>query len=295
MINFSVIIPHRNTPYLLKRCLDSIPIRDDLEIIVVDDASDSEVVDFSRFPGQDRSDVSIIYSKKSGGGGFARNLGLEHAIGRWLIFADADDCFITSELIVLLDLYANDDNTDMVVLNAIGFNETGQKLPLILSRYIHNYEKRKMFSEKILRYGFWAPWSRMIKRSLVEAHALKFEEVSVGNDIMFILFSSKFARIINIYTPFCYMYYKPSCGSQTHIAAKYQNVNALVEKNIKVNSFYREVSYPFRWPIARVLTKYSFIERMHFLYNLKRDGKYNFFSDLYYTLIFLLAKLLKIL
>ncbi|MCI6862195.1 MAG: glycosyltransferase family 2 protein, partial [Prevotella sp.] len=29
-INYSIIIPHKNIPQLLQRCLDSIPIRDDV-------------------------------------------------------------------------------------------------------------------------------------------------------------------------------------------------------------------------------------------------------------------------
>ena len=36
---FSIIIPHKNIPSLLQRCLDSIPKRDDVQIIVVDDNS----------------------------------------------------------------------------------------------------------------------------------------------------------------------------------------------------------------------------------------------------------------
>ena len=36
-INYSIIIPHKNSAILLKRCLDSIPQRNDIEIIVVDD------------------------------------------------------------------------------------------------------------------------------------------------------------------------------------------------------------------------------------------------------------------
>ena len=40
MIVYSFIIPHKNCPVLLNRCLDSIPIRDDVQIIVVDDNSD---------------------------------------------------------------------------------------------------------------------------------------------------------------------------------------------------------------------------------------------------------------
>ena len=45
-IIFSLIIPHKNIPSLLQRCLDSIPVREDLEIIILDDNSDSDKIDF---------------------------------------------------------------------------------------------------------------------------------------------------------------------------------------------------------------------------------------------------------
>lgn len=47
---YNIIIPHKNTPKLLQRCLDSIPQRDDLHIIIVDDNSDLEKMDFEHFP-----------------------------------------------------------------------------------------------------------------------------------------------------------------------------------------------------------------------------------------------------
>ena len=34
-INYSFIIPHRNVPHLLQRCIDSIPKRDDIQIIIL--------------------------------------------------------------------------------------------------------------------------------------------------------------------------------------------------------------------------------------------------------------------
>lgn len=61
---YSIIIPHYNIPDLLQRLLDSIPQREDIEIIVVDDNSSSDVVDFNHFPGSDRNDVRIIFDKK---------------------------------------------------------------------------------------------------------------------------------------------------------------------------------------------------------------------------------------
>lgn len=45
MYKYSIIIPHYNIPELLQRCLDSIPERDDVQVIVVDDNSDSSKVD----------------------------------------------------------------------------------------------------------------------------------------------------------------------------------------------------------------------------------------------------------
>ena len=38
-INYSIIIPHKNSAGLLQRCLDSIPQRDDIQIIIIDDNS----------------------------------------------------------------------------------------------------------------------------------------------------------------------------------------------------------------------------------------------------------------
>ena len=51
---YSIIIPHKDIPDLLQRCLDSIPVRDDVEVIVVDDNSNTQKVDFGHFPGLER-------------------------------------------------------------------------------------------------------------------------------------------------------------------------------------------------------------------------------------------------
>ena len=92
-INYSIIIPHRNIPLLLRRCLDSIQRRMDIQIIVVDDNSDPGQVDFEHFPGLDEPCVEVYFTKEGKGAGYARNIGLKHAKGKWLLFADADDFY----------------------------------------------------------------------------------------------------------------------------------------------------------------------------------------------------------
>ena len=38
-VKYSIIIPHYNNPELLMRCLKSIPVSEDIQVIVVDDNS----------------------------------------------------------------------------------------------------------------------------------------------------------------------------------------------------------------------------------------------------------------
>ena len=46
-IKYSIIIPHKNSPDLLKRCLESIPDRTDIQVVVVDDNSSSAIIDWN--------------------------------------------------------------------------------------------------------------------------------------------------------------------------------------------------------------------------------------------------------
>ena len=60
---------------------------------MVDDNSDDDKVDFTKFPGLKDEKVEVYLTKEGKGAGYARNIGLKHAVGKWLIFADADDYF----------------------------------------------------------------------------------------------------------------------------------------------------------------------------------------------------------
>lgn len=109
-INYSFIIPHRNVPHLLQRCIDSIPKRDDIQIIIVDDNSDPKIVNFECFPGLNEKCVEVYFTKEGKGAGYARNIGLTYAKGKWFLFPDADDHY-TTDLMNVLDKYVNSNYT----------------------------------------------------------------------------------------------------------------------------------------------------------------------------------------
>ena len=47
---FSIIIPHKDIPDLLMRCLRSIPVSEDIQVIVVDDNSADADTYLKRYP-----------------------------------------------------------------------------------------------------------------------------------------------------------------------------------------------------------------------------------------------------
>src|SRR5574344_311021 len=94
MINYTIIIPHKNTTDLLRKCIDSIPKRNDVQVIIVDDNSDADKVDFEHFPGLNEERTEVYFTKEGKGAGYARNIGLQYAIGKWVVFVDADDYFL---------------------------------------------------------------------------------------------------------------------------------------------------------------------------------------------------------
>lgn len=75
-ILLTVLIPHKNNQVLLEKCLSSIPLRDDIQVIVVDDNSDPEIVDFNHFPRWSGINYECYFTKEGRGAGFARNEGL---------------------------------------------------------------------------------------------------------------------------------------------------------------------------------------------------------------------------
>lgn len=199
ILNYSIIIPHCNIPHLLQRCIDSIPVRDDLEIIVVDDNSNPEIVDFDNFPGKNRTDVITIFDKKGGGAGYARNVGVSKARGQWLLFADADD-FFNYCLNDALDEYI-DYECDIVYFKSSSldsFSYTNSNRGGIKNKLIDLWEKNPQLASLNLRYLPAEPWGKLIKRSLVLSNSICFDETSAANDLYFSYMTGFYANRISV-------------------------------------------------------------------------------------------------
>ena len=186
---YSIIIPHKNIPKLLQRCLDSIPQRDDTEIIIVDDNSDPNIVDFNNFPGKDRKNTTVILDKKGGGAGHARNLGLEVASGKKLLFADADDYFNYC-IRDVLEEYKNDEHDLVFFRMSVVDCETYKNIKSPRIHHINEmfdiYEKEPQKGLHLLRFFVGSPCAKIIHRSVIDSFLLRFDETPMCNDERFI-------------------------------------------------------------------------------------------------------------
>ena len=186
-VNYSVIIPHYNSPKLLARCLASIPEREDIQVIVVDDCSKPDIVEFSHLPGHGRPNTEVYQTPYGGSAGRARNVGLDHAKGKWLLFADADD-FYTPQAWNLFDKYL-DSEADIIYFGLTSA-DSDTLMPTerhkAFDQFVQAYAAEPtQENEKWLRYRHDVPWGKLIRRGLVVEQGIRFGETRYYNDTLF--------------------------------------------------------------------------------------------------------------
>lgn len=192
-VNFTIIIPHRNIPKLLERLIKSIPERDDLEIVVVDDHSDGDIADLGHFLGNNRKNFLLLSNEGEKGAGHARNFAIPYAKGKWVLFADSDD-FYNNGFNDFLNDYVNSD-VDVIYFNANSV-DTDTYEPSYradhLNEFIDEYGKDREHGELIMRHMFTEPWCKMIRRSVIVNYGVAFDDTSIHEDV-------KFSCLIGLY------------------------------------------------------------------------------------------------
>lgn len=206
---FSIVIPHYNEFKRLNRLLVSIPLcRGDLQVIVVDDCSPNQasLAQIKQlFP-----TVTFLSTPRNQGAGAARNIGLQHANGEFILFADADDEFLEhtfeyfdEAIMHEADIYyfladARIENTGEHSVRADVFNG-------LIDEYLGAPNKENALH---LKLGHCVPWAKLYKNAFIKQTQVLFDETPVSNDIYFNIINAVHAQKIHVVDKAVYRVYR---------------------------------------------------------------------------------------
>lgn len=221
-VKYSVIVPHFNDESGLIRLLATIPARDDIQVIVVDDRSDTDkflsVVNASDLP-----NIQVFVNDQVKSAGTCRNIGLVNAKGKYLVFADSDDIFTDNAFNYIDEAIEKNSAADVYFFNVDSRTIDGnQGVRHLKNRnLVLNYLKKQgLYSEEKLRFTHNVPWGKVIRKELVDEKKIMFDQTIIANDGIFSLKVGKVAKIISASTDiiYCVTAHKASLTRQKDVA-----------------------------------------------------------------------------
>lgn len=271
MVAYSIIIPHYGIPELLRRCLASIPQREDFQIIVVDDRSPDFDTYRDRYPDLFQERVTWLQTPYNGGTGLARNVGLDHASGKWLLFADADDLF-SEDMAELLDTYRDAEEDILYFRHRCVMSDNLEEkarrdrwMDGMFDRYFQSGDDRE------LRFNHCVPWAKMTRRSLVEENGLRYDEVRYSNDVMFNITAASKARSVRVVNRELYVLTQRSGSLTDSFTRKPGELQTRADVCLRAHKLMNDCGYsPPLTPYSYYLRRMAHQDRKLFLSNFHR-------------------------
>lgn len=114
MCNVSIVIPTYNRADTIKRAIDSVLAQsyEEFELIVVDDGSTDDTCQIVNEYQDTR--VRYIKTEKKHGANYARNIGIQNAVGEYIAFQDSDDFWHRDKLGKQMEIFRLQDDVDIV-------------------------------------------------------------------------------------------------------------------------------------------------------------------------------------
>ena len=180
----SIIIPVYCAEQFLRRCLDSVLAQtfSDWECLLIDDGSPDQSASICAEYVQ-RDPRFVLLRKENGGAASARNLGMEHARGEFLLFLDSDDFWSPCTLRAVVELQQKHPD-DMVwwsysnELDSLDYDGTSEPVPYVQQQFGDLYINGFIYfvTNKLFR-------TRLIRQAQLQFH----DELVYGEDFTFFL------------------------------------------------------------------------------------------------------------
>ena len=217
----SIIVPVYNCISSLARCIGSIQNQTftDWELLLVDDgAADGSGSLCDQFASSDNR-IRVLH-KSNGGVSSARNMGLDHAKGDYVMLCDSDD-WVEPEWCEQLYLVAEENSGYQPICNY--YRNTSDFETINRKEQCENVEERIAKADffSLNRYELLGiPWNKIYIRSILEENHIRFQPgLSLGEDLVFNLdyLHCQTGGFVFINKPL----YHYSIGSMDSLSSKY--------------------------------------------------------------------------
>lgn len=188
----SVIIPFHNAQNHLEEMMDSVETQTfrDIEILCVSDGSEDDSVKIICERMEKDPRIQLIEQEKHNAG-VARNKGLEQAVGKYVVFWDADDRFHPK---ALEEMYHKSEQVqaDICVCEVCEFREDGKLYETGGYLQKDKLPEKDPFNKYDIPgdiFGFASNmlWNKMLCRAFIVENEITFQDIQQGNDTAFVM------------------------------------------------------------------------------------------------------------
>lgn len=225
-MKYSVIIPIYNAEDTLELCVDSIRQSglDNYEIILINDGSTDRSAEICERLRQKYPQIEYVFQENSGVSA-ARNNGIRHAKGKYILFCDADDYFENDGFSGINDVFS--DKIDLLIYG-MSFDYYNRGLCYRKDQIIYPYEGRQsvekwsdnineMFEYNVLS----SSCNKIYKKSIIVENELYFDEKMILlEDLVFSVMYLAYCNDIYYwnYIAYCYRQSENERNAQKRLA-----------------------------------------------------------------------------
>lgn len=180
----SIVIPVYKAEQYLEACVKSILTQtfSDFELLLVDDGSPDKSGELcDRLASQD---LRIkVFHKPNGGATSARKLGVEYAIGEWILFSDADDEMPAD---AISNLMKYDDGKSEFIAGTILYQSIDRLIKTKTDKA--SLSPKEYICQLLDRTTYYGPCSKIIKRKLFDGlEWLDDKDVFQNEDLLMLI------------------------------------------------------------------------------------------------------------
>lgn len=179
MPKFSVIIPVYNAEKYIDECVQSLLNQKykDFELILVNDCSTDNSLELCKHYEKQDNRVMVLSQEKNQGVSAARNHGLEHASGKYILFVDSDD-FVAENYFETLDLLTANSSRELIVFGNYDYVISDKNKPTVsLSSMNCNITSTEedAWNKLFLNSFFASPCNKIFLREILVQYGIRFD------------------------------------------------------------------------------------------------------------------------